>query len=506
MSLSRPFSHCCVRGCFAASGDLDGADDLGDVVAVDGCGGGDVEACEDAVEVGWASCRGDLAQAVAEAGLLRWCGEEAVDEGAKVEAGASGDDGEVAALSDAAKGFASLAAVVAGGAGLIGPGDVDHVVLNEGALFVRGLGGADLHLAVDGYGVAADDLAVELLGQPDGEGGFAAGGGAGEDDQRLVFLVFRVRRGRVHHRRHHPGVKTLWRPVRRRLKQRMARASRRRPRIWRRRSCCLAWDASTGEGMCLLRSFIDEIVDAEFEVGAVELAGERRELPYAGDGAPRGAIDGLVLRGAVEVHGADASIGQDGEADQSLALLVERGTGLLGDEGEPRVVDLADDLFEVGIEVDAHGVGEDVDAGVHALVGDGDAGAVVSASAAILGGCLGCLADGVACALRLAAEVRARGGGLGGVDDRLLLGWVLRQRLGRGLLRGLWSCLLWRLRCRGARCCSGGTGFAHGLELLEGLPVEGRLGGLLGAILVAHDIGRASWGAVCLCPWGHRGR
>ena len=35
----------------------------------------------------------------------------------------------------------------------------------EGALFARGLGGADLHLAVDGDGVAADDLAVELFGE-----------------------------------------------------------------------------------------------------------------------------------------------------------------------------------------------------------------------------------------------------------------------------------------------------------------------------------------------------
>ncbi len=118
--------------------------------------------------------------------MLRWCGKEAVDEGAKVEAGASGDDGKMTALRDAAQGFARLAAVVSRGARFIGPGDVDHVVLDEGALFVRGLGGADLHLAVDGYGVAADDLAVELLGEADGEGCFAAGGRAVEDDQRLV--------------------------------------------------------------------------------------------------------------------------------------------------------------------------------------------------------------------------------------------------------------------------------------------------------------------------------
>ena len=117
---------------------------------------------------------------------MRRRGEEAVDEGAQVEAGAAGDDGQVAAFGDSGEGFAGLAAVVAGGAGFVGPCDVDHVVLDEGALFVGRLGGADLHLAVDGDGVAADDLAVELLGEAEGEGGFAAGGGADEDDEGLV--------------------------------------------------------------------------------------------------------------------------------------------------------------------------------------------------------------------------------------------------------------------------------------------------------------------------------
>ncbi len=48
---------------------------------------------------------------------------------------------------------------------------------------------------------------------------------------------------------------------------------------------------------------------------------------------------------------------------------------------------------------------------------------------------------------------------------------------------------MWRLRCRWGGCCSGRSGLAHSLKLLEGLPVEGRLGGLLGAILVADDLG-----------------
>ena len=57
------------------------------------------------------------------------------------------------------------------------------MVRDAGALGERGLGGADLHAAVDGDGVAADDLAGEALGESEGEGGLAAGGGAGEDDE-----------------------------------------------------------------------------------------------------------------------------------------------------------------------------------------------------------------------------------------------------------------------------------------------------------------------------------
>jgi hypothetical protein len=74
-------------------GDFDGADDLGDVVGVDGGCGGGVETGEEAMKVGCTAGCGDLAEAFALAGFLGWCGEEAVDEGAEVEAGASGDDG-----------------------------------------------------------------------------------------------------------------------------------------------------------------------------------------------------------------------------------------------------------------------------------------------------------------------------------------------------------------------------------------------------------------------------
>jgi hypothetical protein len=69
----------------------------------------------------------------------------------------------VAALSDPGESFAGLATVVAGSAGLVWPRDVNHVVLDESALFVRGLRGANLHLAVDRDRVTANDLTAEFF-------------------------------------------------------------------------------------------------------------------------------------------------------------------------------------------------------------------------------------------------------------------------------------------------------------------------------------------------------
>ena len=383
---------------------------------------------------------GEGAEAFAVAGVGGGRGEEAVDEGSEVEAGASGDDGEMAALGDAGEGFAGLTAVVAGGAGLVGPDDVDHVVLDEGALFAGGLGGADLHLAVDGDGVATDDLAVEALGEVEGEGGFAAGGGADEDDEGGV----------VHHRRHQPcGVKTWCGPARRRLKARMARASRRRPRTWRRRSWRLrsaSWLAVGGGmgycgGVMLTRKSM-----RSSSLGPWKLAGSGGNWPTPVMAPQRGAVDGGVVGGAVEVHGPDAAVGEDGEADEGFALLVEGGTGLLGDEGDPGAADVAEDAAEVGTEVDALSVGEDFDAGVDAAVGDGGVGAVVAALAAVAGGLLGGLTDGIAGGGGGVAEVRLGGGGAGGVGEGLLLGWVLGERG--------WGCC-WA--CWGAGCCGAGA-------------------------------------------------
>ncbi len=104
-----------------------------------------------------------IASAAAKAGAdffgSLWGGEEPVDEGAEVESGSSGDDGEFFSCGDFGEGGAGVAAVVAGGEGFGGVDDVDQVVRGLAAFGWRGLGGADLHFAVDGDGVATDDFA-----------------------------------------------------------------------------------------------------------------------------------------------------------------------------------------------------------------------------------------------------------------------------------------------------------------------------------------------------------
>ena len=176
--------------------DLDGADELGGVVGVNALGGEGVEAGEDAVQPAGAVAGEAAGEAGAEMLLARRAGEEAEREGAQVKAGAAGDDGEMAAGGDGGEGGAGLAAVFAGGVEPVGVGDVDEVV-GQTALVIWGwFRGAEVEAAVYGDGVATDDFALETLAECEGEGGFAAAGGAEEEDGERVGLG-------IYHR-HHP--------------------------------------------------------------------------------------------------------------------------------------------------------------------------------------------------------------------------------------------------------------------------------------------------------------
>ena len=117
------------------------------------------------MKVGRTSGLTDFAEAFALARLLGWCRKQSFDERTQIKASAAGDDGQVTSVRDSSEGFARLTAVVARGAGFIGPDDVDHVVLDESTFFARGFGCAYFHLAINGHGVTADDFAIERFGE-----------------------------------------------------------------------------------------------------------------------------------------------------------------------------------------------------------------------------------------------------------------------------------------------------------------------------------------------------
>ncbi len=168
--------------------DLDGADGLGNVVGVYAGGGRGVEPEQGVVEVFGAPGGGAPAQEFAQGGVLRGRGEESVEQRAGVEAGATGEDGQGVAFGELGENGAGVAGVVAGGAGLGGVVKVEQVVRDEEALRGRRLGGADLHVAVDGDGVAGEDFALEMPRESKRESGFAGGGGAEEGDEWAHWL------------------------------------------------------------------------------------------------------------------------------------------------------------------------------------------------------------------------------------------------------------------------------------------------------------------------------
>src|SRR5262249_49486251 len=66
--------------------------------------------------------------------------------------------------------------------------DVQQVMANASALFPGGLGGADVHAAIERHGVHADDLGVESGSQLQGQAALARAGRAGQN-QNVVEHV-----------------------------------------------------------------------------------------------------------------------------------------------------------------------------------------------------------------------------------------------------------------------------------------------------------------------------
>ncbi len=172
-------------GLAGEAGDFDGADESAPVMGVDGGGEGGVDGLEFAEEV-W---EGGGLEGGAEVGS--GCGgvPEAFDPGFEVEAGAAAEDGGEAAGMDRGDGLVGEFEEAGGAEGFTGVGDVEEVVRDEGA-FGRGrFGRADVHAAIDLHGVEGDDFGVEEGGEFEGDGGFAGGGGAGEEEGGAVEVL-----------------------------------------------------------------------------------------------------------------------------------------------------------------------------------------------------------------------------------------------------------------------------------------------------------------------------
>src|SRR5579875_1328940 len=179
--------------------DLKTADELGLVVRVNGGCGLRIEASKDAVQGrGTATC-GVSAEAVAKSFVAWGSGRQTVEQRAEVQACAAGDDRQAATAANLAESGATGAGVVSGGGRLVRVKQIEAMVRDPRALGEGRLGGADVHTAVHGDGVAGEDFAVALLLQPERKGRLATGSWTCDDNQGLgVLRVWRGIRLSIH--------------------------------------------------------------------------------------------------------------------------------------------------------------------------------------------------------------------------------------------------------------------------------------------------------------------
>ena len=114
------------------------------------------------------------------------------------------------------------------------------------------------------------------------------------------------------------------------------------------------------------KGLVGKEVDTELEVWALEVCGQWRELADAGDASPTGAVDGGVATGAVEGPVAETSIRIMVKRIKVSPCLLRGGRASSGIRGI-QWPDVGEDSADVWAEVDALGIGEDVDTGAHTL-------------------------------------------------------------------------------------------------------------------------------------------
>jgi hypothetical protein len=182
-------------GCAGEAEDFQRANDAAEVIGMNASGGGGIDGGKFSVKGGGTLLFGAGGQFRTKGFVRTGSFEQAIDECAEIEDGAANDN-----QSSAFKlGFFQLRAGVGdeagGGVDVPGIGDIKHEVGGVGPGLGCGLGGADVHAAVNLHGIgghngqrgpgAAVFSFTEAVGERFGEVAFA-GGGAAEDDDGLV--------------------------------------------------------------------------------------------------------------------------------------------------------------------------------------------------------------------------------------------------------------------------------------------------------------------------------
>src|SRR5206468_6021068 len=111
---------------------------------------------------------------------------QAAGQGAKIKAGATGQDRQLAARVHVANYRRGVARVLRRGVLLGRIDDVDQVMRDAAAIGRRDLVGADVEAAIDGGRIAIDDLAVEALGEGQGQRALPGRGRAEDGDGQPV--------------------------------------------------------------------------------------------------------------------------------------------------------------------------------------------------------------------------------------------------------------------------------------------------------------------------------
>ena len=166
---------------------LQGPDDPLFVVGVDAPGGVGVHLGQLGVQGGQALLSGAGLELGPKAAVRLEGGElPARHEMVDVKPRPPGDDGQLSPGQDAVHNGHGVRHVPGHGVVLLRLRHVDHVVGDAPLLRPGGLGGADVHAAVDLHGVGGHHLPAEAEGQLRGQGGLARGGGAA-DHQDVGF-------------------------------------------------------------------------------------------------------------------------------------------------------------------------------------------------------------------------------------------------------------------------------------------------------------------------------